>query len=93
MIQIIRPAIAGTMESNDILVSIAPAKPGEGIQIELNSPVKNQYGLQIEAAIRSVIERYGIQDILIQANDKGALDCTIEARMETAILRAAKGDE
>ncbi|QJW48540.1 citrate lyase acyl carrier protein [bacterium BFN5] len=93
MIQIIRPAIAGTMESNDILVSIAPAKPGEGIQIELNSPVKNQYGLQIEAAIRSVIERYGIRDILIQANDKGALDCTIEARIETAILRAAKGDE
>lgn len=92
MVQIVRSAIAGTLESNDIMISIAPAQTGAGIHIELNSPVKNQYGRQIEAAIRAVVERYGLQDILIQANDRGALDCTIEARVETAITRAAKGE-
>ena len=31
----------------------------------------------------------GISDATISVNDKGALDCTIEARLEAAAYRAA----
>ena len=40
-------ATAGTMESNDIMVTLEPAQSG-GIQISLTSNVLQQFGRQIE---------------------------------------------
>ena len=78
---------AGTLESNDIHIT-AEIKPAYGIQIELSSAVLAQYGHDIEQSIRKIITQSGIQDGLhIVANDKGALNCTIDARMKTALAR------
>ena len=83
-----KAAQAGTIESADILIMIAPAEPGTGIQNELTSPTMQQYGTDIKALIFKTLKEQGIEDALVHANEKGALDWTIEARLKTAIARA-----
>ena len=85
-----QPGQAGTLESNDIMITVAPAEPGSGIAIELVSPVIKQYGNKIRAAIINELTTLGISAAKVQANDKGALDCTIRARVKTAVTRASK---
>lgn len=86
--KIINQAIAGTMESNDIMVSI---KPGSGnLNIDITSIVKAQFGDAIEEAVRNVCTEYDVNDADIIINDRGAITCTIKARVETAILRGGK---
>ena len=84
----LRSAQAGTLESADILIMIAPAEPGAGVQIELVTPTMQQYGAMIRQTIEKVLAANGIVDARVHANDKGALDYTIEARVQTAIDRA-----
>lgn len=84
---------AGTIESSDIMITLAPLAGGTGRVLELTSPVKKQYGRQIEEAILDMLNQYEINDVQIVANDRGALDCTIRARMETAITRALNLEE
>lgn len=88
MVKLNKSAQAGTVESSDILISVSPAEAGAGITIELTSPTLQQYGEQIRALILKTVQEMGIQDASIYANEKGALDCTIEARVKTAIARA-----
>ena len=88
MSKLIKPAQAGTVESTDILIMLAPAEAGSGIKIELISPTMVQYGEHMKKLIAATLQAHGVEDAIVHANDKGALDCTIEARMTTAILRA-----
>jgi len=83
-----KTAQAGTVESADILVIVSPAEPGKGIQVELVSPTLKQYGSHIRKLIADTVAAQGIADAQVHANDKGALDYTIEARVRTAVLRA-----
>lgn len=78
---------AGTLESNDILVMVFP-NDNKGIELELESIVIKQFGEQIRRVILNKINEMGIEDILIKVQDKGALDFTIAARVETAIKRS-----
>ena len=89
MVKLLNPAQSGTVESTDILIMLAPADPGTGIQIELISPTMQQYGEHIKQLIVRILKEHGVQDAIIHANDKGALDCTIEARVKTAMKRAS----
>lgn len=84
---------AGTVESNDIMVNIAPAAPGSGISIELISPVEKKYGRQIRTVITDILKANGVSDVAVHAIDKGALDCTIRARVVTALARAQAAKE
>lgn len=74
------------MESSDIYVEIAPR--GSGIDVRIDSVVKNQFGDAIEASVRDVCGRLGVGAADIYVNDRGALDCTVRARVEAALLRA-----
>ena len=80
---------AGTMESNDIMITVEPSDAG-GVQVELTSSVYQQFGKQIIAVIRKTAADYGVENALITAVDKGALDCTVRARVATALTRAAQ---
>lgn len=80
---------AGTMESNDIMITVEPSDAG-GVQVELTSSVYQQFGKQIIAVIRETAADYGVENALITAVDKGALDCTVRARVATALTRAAQ---
>lgn len=83
---VLRPAIAGTLESSDIQVMI---EPGNGsINLELESVVMNQYGRQIRETVMEVLKRLEVTSANIRLIDRGALDCTIKARVECAVFRS-----
>lgn len=79
-------AIAGSFESSDVYVMIEPLE--SGIEIDIESSVISQYGKQIRETIETVLSRLEVEHARVTINDKGALDCTIKARVETAVLRA-----
>ena len=89
MLKLHKAAQAGTIESSDILVSIAPAPAGTGIQLDLMSQTMPQYGRHITKLITGILEEQGVADAVVQANDMGAIDLVIEARVKTALGRAA----
>lgn len=87
----IKNAHAGTLESGDILIQISPAE-SEGLVINLDSTVAYQFGKQIKKVIRETLEGLGIDNAIVDATDKGALDCTIKARTTAAAVRATGKD-
>ncbi len=87
----IKNAVAGTLESGDIQVHIAP-NDNAGLQINLESTVAFQFGEQIKKVITDTLVSLGINNALVQATDKGALDCTIRARVTAAAVRATGVD-
>lgn len=86
--EILKNASAGTMESSDAYVEIEPA---DGLQVQLESVVQEQFGEQIRSVVQEVLEQCGVENACVRVIDRGALDCVIRARVETAVLRG-KGD-
>ena len=86
--EISRSASAGTMESSDAYVEIEPAK-GD-VKIQLESVVESQFGESIREAIKSVLDEQGVTEASVRVIDRGALECVIRARVETAVLRAGR---
>jgi citrate lyase subunit gamma (acyl carrier protein) len=80
-------AWAGTMESSDIYVEVMPLAAGSGIDLEVNSVVYAQFGEAIEATILETLKTLEIEDMKVIVNDRGAVDCTIKAIVETAVRR------
>ncbi len=86
-----KKAVAGTLESSDMLIML---EPGDGkIEIELESSVEKQFGKQIRELMMDVLKRYEIDNVKIKAVDKGAIDYVIKARLTTAIYRSAEVKE
>ena len=84
--EIRKPAVAGTMESSDCQVSL---EPGEGgIDFTLESVVAQQFGNEIRRVPLETLSRLGVDSVKISIIDKGALDCTIRARVEGAVYRS-----
>lgn len=83
-----KPAMAGTLESSDCMVTVEPAAKGEGITFELESAVIKQYGNRIRQVVLETLERLDVEDVKLTMKDKGALDCTIKARVECAVFRS-----
>ena len=89
MEKIICRATAGTLESSDVFVTLEPHDAG--IEIDIDSVVKNQYGDAIRAAVEDVLKEQNVTAARVSVVDRGALDCVIRARVETAIVRG-KGE-
>ena len=83
--KIIRRASAGTLESSDAYVEIEPGE--DTVQIEIQSVVAGQFGAQIERSVREVLDECGVTGAKVRIMDRGALDCVLRARVETAVLR------
>lgn len=82
-------AVAGTLESSDVQISIGP-NPGRGIEIDLESDVKAQFGDAITATVRDVLTEFDVTEASVRLLDKGALDCVIRARLRCAVCRSAQ---
>ena len=82
-----KTAIAGTMESNDIMITVSKPREEGKNTITLESIVIQQFGPAIIATIEESLEQFGVGPVHIDAKDRGALECTIRARMEAALLR------
>ena len=85
----LKNAVAGTLESGDIMIQKGP---GEGLEVELQSSVAAQFGRQIKSVITETLQGLGVSDAFVKATDKGALDCTIRARVTAAAVRATGKD-
>ena len=81
-----KSAVAGTLESSDAQVTVEPAE--NGIELEISSSVMNQYGRQIKATVLETLDRLQVKDGRVTVVDKGALDCTLKARVECAVFRS-----
>ena len=83
--EIIKKASAGTLESSDVYVEIEPGTGG--IHLTLDSVVEQQFGQSIRELVEEVLAQLGVTDANVSIADRGALDCVIRARVETAAMR------
>jgi citrate lyase subunit gamma (acyl carrier protein) len=77
--EIKKAATAGTLESSDCMVTV---EPGEG------KIVIHQYGNQLRKVALETLKNLDIDNVRITIVDKGALDCTLKARIEGAVFRS-----
>ena len=82
--KIVKSASAGTMESSDVYVEIEPAQQ---LDIQLESVVQAQFGDAILAVANEVLQENGVESASIRITDRGALECVLRARLETALHR------
>jgi citrate lyase subunit gamma (acyl carrier protein) len=86
--KIVKEALAGTLESSDLLVKVAPVTE-ERLEIVIESEVMRQFGAQIRKVVEETLAKLGVSAGQIVVEDKGALDCAIRARIQAAVLRGA----
>lgn len=79
-------AMAGTLESSDVQVTIEPSDGG--IMVELASSVLNRFGRQIKKTVVDTLETLDVKSAKVIVVDKGALECTIRARVQCAVYRS-----
>lgn len=79
-------AMAGTLESSDAQITVEPGE--NGIELTIESSVINQYGRQIRKVVLETLERLHVKNARVTVFDKGALDCTLKARVECAVYRS-----
>lgn len=84
-------AVAGTLESSDAQITVEPND--NGIELEITSSVMNQYGRQIRATVLETLDRLEVKSGHVIVVDKGALDCTLRARVECAVFRSNNASE
>ena len=89
MSEIVCRATAGTLESSDVFVTLEPHE--DGLQIDIDSVVQEQFGEVILHTVEDVLEEMQVRNARLTIVDRGALDCVIRARVETAVLRG-KGE-
>ena len=76
--------VAGSLESNDAQITV---KEGEGISIAIKSIVYDFFAEDIERVVRNTLDERNITNLSVTVEDKGALDCTIKARLLCALDR------
>jgi len=87
--EIMQRAVAGTLESSDVFVTLEPN--ASGLEIEIDSVVQKQFGDAIRKVAEEVLSEQKVRNAKLTIVDRGALDCVIRARVETAVLRG-KGE-
>ena len=71
-----------------MLVSLEPA--AEGISIKVDSVVFKQWGDSIKALAADMLDKAGVREARLEIRDRGALECTLRARLETVLGRACR---
>lgn len=88
--EIKQEAVAGTLESSDLMIRISPA---DNLDIIINSTVEAQFGDDILHTVKEILTTLKINKIKISIDDKGALDCVLRARLITALMRSTKDNK
>ncbi|AAM79439.1 TPA: citrate lyase acyl carrier protein [Streptococcus pyogenes] len=85
-------AVSGSLESSDLMITVSP-NDEKTITITLDSSVEKQFGNHIRQLIHQTLVNLKVTTAKVEAVDKGALDCTIQARTIAAVHRAAGVDQ
>jgi len=88
--EITKEAICGTLESNDLLVKVAPR---DELEVVISSAVMRQFGARIREVVEETLRKMEVSHGQIMIEDKGGLDCTIRARVQGAVLRGSECGE
>lgn len=89
--KIVRQAVAGTLESSDVMVKVEPSD--NGLDIVIHSEVIKQFGKQIRRVVTDTLARLEVDQGTVLIEDKGALDYAIRARVQAAVLRGAGSED
>lgn len=84
-----KPAMAGTLESSDVQITLRP-NPNGGVQLNLRSDVMAQFGDAIRDTVMEELKNFDLNDVVVDVEDKGALDFVIRSRLQCAICRGAE---
>jgi citrate lyase subunit gamma (acyl carrier protein) len=85
--KLIKEASAGTLESSDVYVEVSPT---EGLSVEIESVVYAQFADAIRNSVMEVLQECNVENAHVHVVDRGALDCVLRARVETALLRGGE---
>ena len=88
--EITKDAVAGTLESSDVLVKVSP---GDKLDIVIQSSVMKQFGKQIRRTVSETLDELAVSKGSVVIDDKGALDCVIKARVQASVLRGAASSD
>ncbi len=83
---------AGTEDAGDIMIRLV-VPSDEGITVELNSKFEVQFGEAIRSKIKETLLALGVTAVCCRAEDNGALDFTVAARVEAAVADARRKGE
>jgi len=87
--RIVNDSLAGTLESSDAVVRVSPH---DTLEVTVVSTVEAQFGAQIRAVVAETLDSLDVRDGRVVVEDKGALDCTLRARVQAAVMRASDDD-
>ncbi len=79
---------AGSLESCDALVIVELSDEKKGLLLDLDSPSLLSYEETMKSAVIETLSSVGVADARVKIQDRGSLDCTLRARVETAARRA-----
>jgi citrate lyase subunit gamma (acyl carrier protein) len=85
--------VSGSFESCDALVVVTLPPPGGGVSLHLESPSLAVCGDRMRRVALETLCALGVTDADVVIRDRGALDCTLAARVETAVRRARASAE
>lgn len=63
-----QPAVAGTLESGDVMIRIAPLDT-QDIDLQINSSVEKQFGDAIRTTILDVLARYNVRGVQLNVDE------------------------
>lgn len=79
---------AGSLESCDALVLVVLSPGKNEIVLEMDGPSLTSFATAMESAVKKTLLSLGVTEGVVKVRDRGALDCTLRARVETAARRA-----
>ena len=85
---------SGSQASGSATVSADPItlrpNPNGGVQLNLRSDVMAQFGDAIRDTVMEELKKFDLNDVVVDVEDKGALDFVIRSRLQCAICRGAE---
>ena len=85
---------SGSQASGSATVSADPItlrpNPNGGVQLNLRSDVMAQFGDAIRDTVMEERKKFDLNDVVVDVEDKGALDFVIRSRLQCAICRGAE---
>ncbi len=88
MTDIKREVTVGTDSKEDVILTVAPAQPGDGISVDVSGKGARQFGDEIKNAVRAALEDMNVSDAAVTVQDNWAYDFTIRARTKAAVIAA-----
>lgn len=87
--ELLHTASAGTLESSDCVVTVSPS---ETFTLDYRGANSVIFAKRTEGLVREMLDKHSVSGANVVIQDQGAIEITIKARLETALLRAAKGE-